>query len=616
MKNHFLTILLSLAIFLGGCRTDLNLENLDKTIEMDMALAIPVGTMTATLGDFLGDQQISHLYVGDDGVFQYRDTFVKEQSYNHFDLTRYPAKASKQMNVYDKLKQEGMLIDGKITGNGQPITLTFPLSISMAELIKHEDSIRVDSAWIDLSQFVSSVGITGDLPLNAGWIDQITLTLGDRIQRKAGNVVTICNKGEFQYDTNINITVDKFHINLMKNEHPSHYSGYRHNTIENLDMAIDFTFTIPNGTTITIPQNSGFTYHMEMIMATYEAMWGWFAPSNKMRDNDEITLRNEWSTWAYFDNAIVPFTEPRVDLDVITKLAGALVLYGDSMYVENSDGERRYAMFDGQKKREENIPEGKYLDPTQSQPGDSITINVLFDKDPKRGTLADMFTIRTEKLGYAFHVGFNEQKTPQIRIIPDMNLRANIGITLPMRFQKGLNIQYRDTIHDVNISELSLDSLAKESEYIDTIKKADVKLFLRAYSMIPLHIKGVFRAYDENDREIMDPDYPELPLQLFSHDTIYFNLPEYHKESGYWVPTAGVTTEIISLNKAKSELMPKVKKIRFIAAADTKDLDDIFDARPGLTEVRLTSDQTMKIHIGLSGKIDAILNFNDKEWYY
>lgn len=616
MKNHFLTLLLSLAILLAGCRTALDMENLDKTIEMDMAVAIPVGTMKATLGDFLGDQQISHLYVGEDGVFQYRDTFVKEQSYNHFDLTRYPAKASKQMNVYEKLEQEGMLIGGQITGNGQPITLTFPLSISMAELIKHEDSIRVDSAWIDLSQFASSVGITGGLPLNAGWIDQITLTLGDRIQRKAGNVVTICNKGEFQYDTNINITVDKFHINLMKNEHPSHYSGYRHNTIENLDMSIDFTFTIPNGTTITIPQNSGFTYHMEMIMATYEAMWGWFAPSDKMRDNDEITLRNEWSTWAYFDNAIVPFSEPRVDLDVITKLAGAIVMYGDSMFVEDSNGSRRYAMFDGQKKCEVHFKEGEYLDPKTSQPGDSATLHVLFDKDPARGTLADMFTIRAEKLGYAFHVGFDEQKTPQIRIIPDMSIRANIGITLPMRFHQGLDIQYQDTIYDVNISELSLDSIAKESEYIDTIKTADVKLFLRAYSMIPLHVKGVFRAYDENDQEIKDPNDPKLPLQLFSQDTIYFNPPEYHKESGYWVPTAGITTEIISLDKEKTKLMPKVKKIRFVAAADTKPLNEVFKA--GMEEIRLTSDQSMKIHIGLTGKIDAILDFNDKdkEWYY
>lgn len=616
MKKHFLTIFLLLTILLGGCRTALDLDNLDKTIEMDMALAIPVGTMTATLGDFLGNQQISHLYVGEDGVFQYRDTFVKEQSYNVFDLTRYPADAMKQMNVYEKLEQEGMLIGGQITGNGQPITLTFPIDVSMAELIKHEDSIRIDSAWIDNSQFMSYVNILNGLPLEAGWIDRITLTLGDRIERKDGNVITICNKGEFAYDTQIPISVDDYTVILMKNRQPSHYSEYHHNTVQNLDMAIDFTFTIPTGTTITIPQNSGFEYSMTMTMVTYKAMWGWFAPSNKMRDNDVITLRNEWGTWAHIDNAIVPFTDPRVDLNVDTKLAGAMVMYGDSLFVEDPDGVRRYAMFDGQRKHEVHFKEGEYLDPINSNPGDSVTLHVLFDKDPARGTLTDLFTIRTEKLGYGFHVGFDEQKTPQIRIIPDMNIRANIGITLPMRFQKGLNIQYRDTIHDVNISEMSLDSLAKESEYIDTIKKADVKLFLRAYSMIPLHIKGVFRAYDEKGNTIMDPDYPELPLQLFSQDTIYFNLPEYHLESGYWVPTAGVTTEIISLNKAKSELMPKVKKIRFIAAADTKDLDDIFDARPGLTEVRLTSDQTMKIHIGLSGKIDAILDFNDKEWYY
>ncbi len=37
---------------MSGCKANVDLKNIDKTAELDMGIALPVGSMSATIGDF------------------------------------------------------------------------------------------------------------------------------------------------------------------------------------------------------------------------------------------------------------------------------------------------------------------------------------------------------------------------------------------------------------------------------------------------------------------------------------------------------------------------------------------------------------------------------------
>jgi hypothetical protein len=59
MKRLFTNLsivgLLSLTMFWQGCEADVDLNNVDTSVEVDANLATPIGSVKATIGDFVGD---------------------------------------------------------------------------------------------------------------------------------------------------------------------------------------------------------------------------------------------------------------------------------------------------------------------------------------------------------------------------------------------------------------------------------------------------------------------------------------------------------------------------------------------------------------------------------
>ena len=84
--------------------------------------------------------------------------------------------------------------------------------------------------------------------------------------------------------------------------------------------------------------------------------------------------------------------------------------------------------------------------------------------------------------------------------------------------------------------------------------------------------------------------------------------PQYEKSSGSWQATKpGETTIAIHLTKAEANLFPKIKKLVYSAAIDDDSLAEAY--KQGLSNVRSTEDQGLTLKIGISGEVDAILNF-------
>lgn len=103
-----------------GCHSDIDLQNIDSSAELEMGVALPIGSMHATIGDFLGDGQVKNIYVDsleNTGVIAWKDTFDISRNYHPLDLSQYISETNLNLNVYDQLQARGMIgTDGKVTG--------------------------------------------------------------------------------------------------------------------------------------------------------------------------------------------------------------------------------------------------------------------------------------------------------------------------------------------------------------------------------------------------------------------------------------------------------------------------------------------------------------------
>ncbi len=613
---HLLTATALCLILLCGCKQKVYLNDTDLTAEIDMGMALPVGTMSATIGDFLGGDQIEGLYIDSmnhRGVFTYRGNYTKQLYYHNVDLSQYISSTTLTQNVSSKLQQAGLLHNHYINATGRPFTLAFPMTLHLNGINTNEDYERLDSALIKNANFTSIIQ-PNNLPLQWQWIDKVTIELGENeFTRPAGNIITVYDKTKnknYNYGTRIPITVDEFSLCLMDNKNPKNLAQYFNNVKDSCNFTIRYTITIPASQgQIYIPDDAAFDYSLQVQFIDYYAIWGMFEPSSDMHDEDEIATADEWETWTKFTQATLPFAAPTADVNLTTQVAGALRIFGDYLYVRDKSGKRQDVTL-GQQYNPYYFKEGEYL-PLNSQIGDSATMTIHFDQTPTNGHIDQLFSVRPDYVGYKYHIDFHQQATPQIRITPNTGILFSCNYTLPFIFNQGLALQYADTIKDLDFSSLNLDSLLASVETLDSLKTSELKLFIKLQNTIQLGMQGIFRALDENEQQVIDPTTGK-PFMLTSSDTIAIQPPTFTYQNGAWlIDQPHEQVQIISLNKDKLDVLAQIKSIAFTATIDDKALDNTF--QQGNFNTKLTNDAALKIGIGITAQVDAIFNFNTTE---
>ena len=615
-QRVFYGLMLLVAGIFSGCNNDIDLQNIDTRMEIDMGLALPIGSMSATVGDFLGDGQVKGIYVGENNVLFYRDTFDVSRRYHDVDMTAKVSNTARLFDVYKELNRQGYVdADGTVNRTGKQIKLEFPFAMKLNKINEDVNDERIDSVRIKTTKFTSAVGQV-DLPLAAGWVDKIELELGEEFHRKYGNTITICQKGDFAYDERIPIEVDEFVLDLMRTHNPGHWSAYKNNVKDSCHFKINFYYTIPSGTTVKVPKTAKYKYQLQMHFTKFEAVWGFFKPSADMRDADTVNIEEEWENWNLFKKAKLPFYDPRVNLNITSKIAGAMCTHGEYGYVESlTTGEKIFLTFDNAETQiyrndKFNNP-GQYMT-LDSKIGDSITNTILFDKDPLRGHIDKAFTIRPDLLGYKFYLDYDSITTPQIRILPNTLIRMEADVYAQFRFNQGLEASYTDTLKEININEISLDSLAESSELLDTVKTADLKLVLAFVNKLPMRVRAVPEFLDADGDPIMDPAKPSQKLKISENDTLLLNAPQIVFEQGRsYIGDADTTIFTITMDKAHYETFARIKQMKFYAELDAEQMDYAYKRDPEY-KVQITTEDNLKVYIGVSTKVDAVLNPGSK----
>ena len=599
---------IGLTMLWNGCTADVDLDNIDTSVDVEANVATPIGSMTATIDDFVGDGTWGIFIdtVNHEGVITFRDTFSIARDFHKLDLSKYISNTTLKMNVYDKLEGKPYFVNGQITGNDQPIVLTFPLTLKLKNINNNLAHQRIDSALINDASFISKISSIGGHPLKWEWIEKVELKLGKNFHRPSGNLITVYSKGDgYGYNQNINVAVDAFSMNLMKEKNPQSWKDYTNNVVDTCNFEILMHIVVPSSAgVVNIPSTAAFQYDLGVKFIDYEAVWGMFEPSKDMSGEAVEAIATYWSPWNTLQDLRLPFAEPSVDMLVTTQVAGAMIMEGDYLYTENEQGEKAYATFDSDTSLYKFFNKNEYL-PLSSPIGTEKTMHILFDKDPSRGHIDQLFAIRPDQIGYKFAVKFNEQETPQIRLTKNTSIKIDAVCNLPMILNEGVSLGYSDKIKGIDLSMLDLDSLLKDVEMIDTLEEASAKLVIKFENSIPLQFKGMLTCLDENDNVIIDPK-TEKPLLLTENDTILIAAPEFTKDGHDWNITPLESVEVINVDRDDLETLRQIKTIEFYAWMDDKSLDEAY--RNGLNNIQLKDDNYLKVKIAVGANVEGVLN--------
>ena len=599
---------IGLTMLWNGCTADVDLDNIDTSVEVEANIATPIGSITATIDDFVGDGTWGIFIdtVKNEGVITFRDTFSIARDFHTLDLSKYISNTTLKMNVYDKLEGKPYFVNGQITGNDQPIVLTFPLTLKLKNINNNLAHQRIDSALINDASFISKISSIGGLPLKWEWIEKVELKLGKNFHRPSGNLITVYSKGDgYGYNQNINVAVDAFSMNLMKEKNPQSWKDYTNNVVDTCNFEILMHIVVPSSVgEVNIPSTAAFQYDLGVKFIDYEAVWGMFEPSKDMSGEAVEAIATYWSPWNTLQDLRLPFAEPSVDMLVTTQVAGAMIMEGDYLYTENEQGEKAYATFDGDTSLYKFFNKNEYL-PLSSPIGTEKTMHILFDKDPSRGHIDQLFAIRPDQIGYKFAVKFNEQETPQIRLTKNTSIKIDAVCNLPMILNEGVSLGYSDKIKGIDLSMLDLDSLLKDVEMIDTLEEASAKLVIKFENSIPLQFKGMLTCLDENDNVIIDPKTKE-PLLITENDTILIAAPEFTKEGHDWNITPLESVEVINVDREDLETLRQIKTIEFHAWMDDESLAEAY--KNGLNNIQLKDDNYLKVKIAVGANVEGVLN--------
>ena len=610
MKKLFNILSLAgiLTMLWQGCEANVDLNNIDTSVKVQANVATPIGSMKATIGDFVGDGTWGIFIdtVKNHGVLTFKDTFSIARDFHNLDLSKYISNTTLKMNVYDKLKGMPYFINGQITGNDQPIVLTFPMTLKLTGINNNQSHQRIDSALINNASFISNITSIGGLPLKWEWIDKVELKLGDNFFRPAGNIVTVYTKGNgYGYNQDIRVSVNEFSLNLMKNKEPQSWKQYTNNVIDTCQFEVRMHIVVPSSAgIIQIPPTASFQYKLGVQFIDYEAVWGMFEPSSDMSAEAEDNIADSWKPWNDIMKLRLPFADPSVDMQATTQIAGAMIMEGDYLYTKNAQGETAYATFDDSLHLYKYFTKNEYL-PLSSPIGTEKTMHILFDKDPSRGHIDQLFAIRPDKIGYKFSVRFNEQETPQIRLSNNTSIKLNAICNLPMIFNEGVELAYSDTITGIDLSTLDFDSILSGIEIIDTLEDARAKLVIKIENSIPLQFKGVLTCLDENNNVIINPKTNE-PFLITENDTIVIGAPKYEFINHVWQEETLEYAEIVNVDREDLETIKRIKSIAYYVSLDDESLAYAYEQ--GLFNVKLTEDNHLRIKLAVGANVEGVLN--------
>ena len=606
MKRLFLYFLAGccgvLSTCFVSCEADVDLGNIDMTANVKTAISLPIGSMKVHFGDFIGDTTIQNISIDEYGRYLFVDTLDFDEPYHIVNLEDYTSYYESSLDIYQRfMEQCSELAMLPSIPAYTPFYLDFPITFRLRNMNHNPENQRIDSMIVDMAQFQSEFDLEG---LNISWseIEKIEIRLSNDFRRAAGSKLLIPSTGR-NFNEKIPISVDDFNLVLMKDPAAAPANA-------NVKDSVTFTlrFYITPDKPLTIKEGDRIRYSFELDFLDYRAVFGYFDPSNKMRDSaTDYLLADAWPTWNTLNDLMLPLREPKVTFQIQHSLAMPLFVDVERLNLIAADSVTQIdATFNGEKTTRIKFPNQITLeDPLDKRVMDTI----MFDHTDEKGNLDELFAIHPIKINYAYSVMADTTTAmKQFRMTDDTNIEVDAVIEAPLDFNEGVNVNYSDTIDNIYIEEftlrsllLSLDSTTQinvDSTYdaVDSIldvREAHLQLFLTLENWIPFQVNASFQFMDENDQII-----------TFNGDTLRtqydltLNSPSEIIEGEVVTPEKGQL--VLAIGQGDFKNISSIRRIVFSAFVG----DNTVPAK-------ITTKSALRAYVGISANVDAIVNMEE-----
>ena len=628
--SKYLLVMFAVCLSLIGCRADVDLNNIDTTSEVELGVALPIGSMSVALSDILGANSPEMLYFRNDGVLCLHYDYDRFEDFHAIDFTQYISNAEQTVYLYDSLNAQMERLRADYPGIDLPkgyvcglpdkdFSLMIPTTMSMTyEGINDEvSSERIDSAYIIEANFEGYL-LRKNSSTPFEWVDSVVLVLGKEYVAKSGNRQKLYDKSEqegtIDYGMTMPIVLKDFSLDLVK-DHTQPCSNT--NVVNGSSMDVEIYMTVPkNAKGRPIVTDMAVIFGMRVQFIEYTALWGMFESSNKMRDEGSISMDSIFGNWSTMKDICLPVADPLINIHVTHELAGPLVFNGKYLYVTSRDGQTHYAEFGDNREHSYKYPRDAveavrdtvWMDQNPSTIGDSIVLDIVFNKEAEHGRVDRLFTGTPDVMAWHWYIDFDKTLTEQTRLTPTTKLNMNVDIDVPFIFNEGLYAAYSDTLENIN---LNIAGLMDSISLIDSVKQSDLYVQLKIENRLPLDVRMVLCCLDSNGHVIID-DRTGEPLRLTQNDTLFIKAPEYTvgAEGEMIIGQPGSLEDAINITKEKLERFEELKALSYTVIVDDKSLHSAFESDENF-KIRITDDSRLKLQIGIGAKLGAVFNFTN-----
>lgn len=572
---HYLFILVMAGISLAGCKSDVNLGEASVDSKVNARLSLPIGEVSTKFADLIGligAQEQTTVTINERGIIELSIDQHHERDFHKIDLKNYIGTVENDKTI------QSINPDLALIPQNTEVMVPFEMSISFNGINDDMHDERLDSLVIEEAEFTTRIS-TNNLTITDADIQKVTIVLGDQFRRAKGTRIDLPN---FQLDQDVLIKIDNFTLVMMADENlpPS-------NTNVVNKANITFEITLKTGENVIIAANSGFHFKFQVEMLEYSALYGYFRPGSQTYDDGSVDAPIKIPS---DEPVVLPVKDPVIQMKFTYGMSMPLNIFIKEISATHSDNTQTFAQWDGGKTTTK--PLNKVL-PIDAPLDSTVSSTVTLGKDTVDGGSIDRFFLKEIKsLGYDYELQIDNGKASsmnmdQFRLTKNTNFILDFKFIMPFEFKPGLNVAYSDTIKDINLERADLDSLAAlvPGGVIQSIDSAELALYIAINNDIPvdLTLDGYF----------LDEHNNPLPLNQLQGIKI-----EGATMTGSQVTTAK-STKIVAVHTEDFENIAKTKAIRFRAH-----LGD--DTKPSV----FLADQKLSIKLGVTGDVQAILNFD------
>lgn len=568
---HCLFLIAMVGIGLAGCHSDVNLGDVTVDSKVNARLSLPIGEVSATFGDLIGlvNEGVG-ISINEDGVLEYNIWQHYDREFHKIVLTDYVGNVEKDMLI-QSVNPSLVMIPA-----ATEVDVPFELVINFGGVNDDLSDERLDSMVIEEARFTTKIS-TKNLTITDNDIQKVVLELGPQFRRGKGKSVEL---PDFHLDQDVPIVLDNFTLVMMADETKDPGND---NVVNQAN--IRFILTLKTGENVIVAANSGFHFTFKVEFMEYSALYGYFEPGNQTSHADVIDVPFSIPGG---EAMVLPIKEPQITLKFTYGLSMPLSVRVNEISAYHSDGTKTYATWGGSSSSllqlYSVLPINAPLDATIQ---DS---SIMMNKEPQNGAIDRFFLKEVQKLGYDYKIEVDKNRVvngavmKQYRMTQNTQFGLDFNFKMPFVFNPGLNVSYADTIQDIDLSRADLDSLAAMTKGVITkIDSAELSLYIVIENNIPVDM--------QLDATFLDEDNSPLALDQLKDIEI-----EGATMSGSQV-TAAKTVKTVAIHTADFDKIAKTKAIKFRARIGD-------DQKPST----FLADQKLKIKLGVTGDVQAVLN--------